>query len=90
MDFETIPCPGRQALRELRRLRQQFPTSGKYPFLIGREDSYLYLEESAENDERTCEKIIAESDKIDIPEWLSQGEETEEIVGGMASWVASR
>ncbi len=80
MDFETIECPGRQALTELRRLREEYPSSGLYPFLIGPEANYRLLEES-DDDDRTLEEIGAASEKIDIPEWLAKYDNPEKMVG---------
>lgn len=70
MDFEVIECKGIEALALLEKLRQQFPGSGKYPFLIGDQENLDQLAEAAGFIEVETASIVAEALKLDVAKWF--------------------
>lgn len=72
MEVTIIKIPGSQALAELERRRQAFPTTGEYPFLIGDDDGLDQLRESAEFIEETPEAIIQSSLHLDLQAWIEE------------------
>lgn len=74
--FEVIKYPGFEILLQLEKLREAYPVTKKYPFIIGDEKEMELLMENAEFDNQKPEIILLNSSKIDIPSWF-QGEKLE-------------
>src|SRR5215218_7844347 len=70
MDFEIIESKGTEALARLEKLRDQFPASGKYPFLIGDKENLDLLIENAEFIEDDLASILANASTLDVAKWL--------------------
>jgi hypothetical protein len=72
MSFETIQVAGRDAIARLEELRSRYPSSRKFPFLIGDIDEMDLIRETAEFDTRDTAAIIEASFDIDPAEWIAQ------------------
>lgn len=70
MNLQTFSVPGNEALERLMDLRQQFPSTGRYPFLIGDPEEIERMHETARFDSRTLEEILDATKTVEIEPWL--------------------
>ena len=89
MSIEHVECDGAAALARLEELRGRYPSTKKYPFLIGGERQLEMLLEVMEYEEREPAAIVAESLSIDVPAWFEErkaefweGDRVEDDVAG--------
>lgn len=71
MSFTTIKVAGSNALQTLDQLRQRYPTTGQYPFLIGDDDEVERIEETAESYEQDPAELVASALAVDLAAWVA-------------------
>lgn len=74
MSIEHVECDGTVALARLEELRGLYPSTKRYPFIIGGEEELERLSEVMEFDERRPADIVAESLSVDVPAWFEERE----------------
>ena len=72
MSIEHVECDGTVALARLEELRGRYPSTKKYPFIVGGEDELERLLEGMEYEEREPAAIVAESLSLDVPAWFER------------------
>jgi hypothetical protein len=75
MSLDYIECKGAEAMSRWQDLRNQFQTTGKYPFLVGGEQDLTLQTEAAEDDSREPAQIIKQSLQMDAQTWLNERRE---------------
>jgi hypothetical protein len=75
MNIELIECAGKDTIATLKRLRAEFPATGKYPFVIGDAEELARLREASEFNPQDAAAILTEAAGINVAEWLRTREE---------------
>lgn len=70
MELSTIKAPGADALRLLEEHRSQYPTTGRYPFLIGDAEEMERMMETAGFHAKDASAIIRDSFDITVADWI--------------------
>lgn len=77
MPFTTLKIPGADAVRLLNEHRQQFPATGRYPFLIGDAQELDRLMAAAEFNTQHPPDIIQASLAVNTADWFAQRRKAE-------------
>jgi hypothetical protein len=70
MTIMTIKVSGKEALEIIDSYRTQYPTTGKYPFIVGDSEDLERLQENAEFNQGSMEEIIQASFNVDLEDWI--------------------
>lgn len=70
MALEIIKCPGIYALQRLEELRGEYSATGKYPFLIGRQESLSALTDFPQFTKSESKKILSDAINVNLPAWF--------------------
>ena len=71
MNYSKIEVAGDDAIRVLNELRDSYPKTGEYPFLMGDEEERETLEENAEDNEQDPAEIIRLSYELEPSVWMA-------------------
>lgn len=83
MQWTVVKVTGGQAISELMARREAFPASGRYPFLIGDEESAERLKEGLELCETSAEEAVRFSETFRVEKWI-RGRQEMAVMDGYA------
>lgn len=72
LNFEVLEVEGRDALRTFHDLREEFPETGAYPFIIGSKIDFERVRENASFQKTTTPEILEKAYQIDVPQWFEK------------------
>jgi len=77
--FETVSVNGHDAVGELMKRRDEFSSTGKYPFLIGNEDEFGLLKEHYESMRLEAVNYLELANGINVLQWIDSQQEEHPI-----------